>query len=139
MPTLAGPRFPAAVNDVDMGEQRMVFQDLAAGCGGYVDRVALAPRSCEVEPTMVGLKMYRERSGRRHVVRGFACDRHTAHFDVYRPIEGRDRAILDRRRERERVELAGRVWEGEREVPLAWGREADELLERARAWSAAQR
>lgn len=117
----------------------MVFQDSAAGCGGYVDRVALAPRPCEVEPTMVGLTMYREPSGRRQLVRGFACDRHAAHFDVHRPIEDRDRPILDRRRERERVELAGRAWDGEREEPLAWGREADELLERARAWSAAQR
>lgn len=117
----------------------MPFQDSAAGCGGFIDRVQLAPRRCKAEPTVVGLRMYQERSGRRHVVRGFACDRHADHLDVHRPIEDRDRVILDRRRERERVELAGRVWEGEDEEPLAWGREADELLERARAWSAAQR
>lgn len=116
-----------------MGEP---FQDSAAGCGGYIDHVQLAPRPCGAEPIYVGLHLYRQPSGRRHVVRGFACDRHTAHFAAYRPIEDRDRLLLERRRERRRVEMAGRVWDGEREQPLAWGQEADELIARARAWMA---
>ena len=114
----------------------MPFEDLAAGCGGFIDRVALAPRRCQAEPVFVGLKMYRQPSGRRFVVRGFACERHTDHFDAYRPIEDRDLALLECRRERERVELAGRVWDGEDEQPLAWGQEADALIERAWAWHA---
>lgn len=116
----------------------MSFQPSAAGCGGFIDRVQFAPRRCKAEPVFVGLLMYRERSGRRHVVRGFACTRHTYHFDAYRPLEERDRVVLERRRDRERVERAGRVWAGEDEHPLAWGRDADELIKRAQAWMVAR-
>lgn len=117
----------------------MTFMESAAGCGGFVQPAGLAPRACQAAPEFVGLKMYRQDSGRRHVVRGFACAGHVEHFDVARPLRDADRALLERRRERQRVELSGRRWDGEREGPLAWGREADELLERARAWVVARK
>lgn len=102
------------------GSSTVTFLDAAAGCGGGVEHTYFAPSSCTAEPTFVGLKMYRHPSGRRHVVRGFACARHVDHFDVARLMCERDHVLLELRRERQRVELAGRRWEGEREGPLAW-------------------
>lgn len=116
----------------------MPFVSGSAGCGSYVDRGNLAPKPCGAEPTHAGLIMFRRPSGRRYVVREFTCATHADHLDVARPIQERDRPVLQRRRDREQAQLAGRAWSGEDEQPVAWGREADELMERARAWMGGQ-
>lgn len=97
----------------------------------------LAPSSCMAEPTNVGLVVVGKPGQRRSVWRGFACDQHAAVLLAARPLLPRDRDVLARRREKRRVLLSGRRYAGEDEGPLARGRAADELAERARAWAAA--
>lgn len=113
------------------------FRTLAAGCGGYVHYAVMPPSSCLGEPTVVGLVMVGKPGRRRAVWRGFACDAHADRLLGARPLLPRDRDVLARRREAQRVEVAGERWAGEREGPLARGAEADELVARAVAWVAA--
>lgn len=118
-----------------MGEP---FQVMAAGCGGYVHQIVTGPSACESEPTVVGLLMYRAgRTGRRAAWRGFACDAHADQLLAARALLPRDRDVLARRRENQRVQIAGRRWAGEQEGPLARGAEADRLLAQALSWAAA--
>lgn len=112
------------------------FRVMAAGCGGYVHHAVLPPSSCVQEPTVVGLVMHGKPGQRRAVWRGFACDVHARQLIGARPLLPRDRDVLARRRDADRVEVAGERWAGEREGPLARGREADELVKRAVAWAA---
>jgi len=103
-----------------MGEP---FQVMAAGCGG-----------CWRAPMVAGLR-FSERD--RTAWFGFACDRQAAQLIAPCALLPRDRDVLNRRRDREATELSGRRWAGEREGPLARGRDAVTLVERARTWAAA--
>lgn len=108
---------------------------MAAGCGAFVHQDLLPPSECPHEPTVTGLVLYGGPGKRRAVWQGFACSAHAAHLRGARPLLPRDRGLLAARRDARRTELAGRRWAGEREGPLARGREADELLARAEAWA----
>jgi hypothetical protein len=114
----------------------MSFQVMAAGCGGYIHNTLSAPSHCSVEPTVVGLLIFRRPDGRRAVWLGFACNQHADQLLAARPLLPRDYDVLARRRDKLRTELAGRRWAGEQEGPLARGAEADRLVERALAWAA---
>ena len=109
------------------------FRVMAAGCGGFDHHDGIAPTGCERPATVAGLR-YSERG--RTTWLGFACDQHAEHLIAPRALLPRDRDVLTRRQDRQRTELGGRRWAGEREGPLARGRDAVALLERARAWAA---
>lgn len=110
------------------------FRTLAAGCGGYEQHALLPPSTCTGEVVVVGLVLVGKPGKRRAVWRGFACRVHAHCLIAARPLLPRDRDVLARRREEQHVEMAGHRWAGEREGPLARGREADELIERSIAW-----
>ena len=114
-----------------MGEP---FRTLAAGCGGYDQHLTTPPSACFGEVVVVGLVLVGRPGKRRAVWRGFACSRHAHQLLGARPLLPRDRDVLARRREERHIRLAGHRWAGEREGPLARGREADELIQRAEAW-----
>lgn len=113
------------------------FRVMAAGCGGFRTHPTLAPDSCTNEPTHAGLCFYGAPGSRRAIWLGFACPAHVHQLVAARLLLPRDRDVLDRRRDQQRTELAGRRWAGERDAPLARGKEADDLLARARAWAVA--
>lgn len=106
------------------------FRVLAAGCGGYREKGAV---ECRAEPTVVGLRLIRAGGDHRAAWRGFACDEHAEQLIAARPLLPRDRDVLARRR---RMQLVSGRAAGEPEGPLARGREADLLIERALAWAA---
>lgn len=112
------------------------FRLLAAGCGGFIHHEKVAPRQCDREPVVVGLVMIGGPGRRRALWRGFACAAHAGELLAARALRPRDQALLAHRREAWQTQLAGRPWRGTPEQPLAWGREADELLARAQAWVA---
>ena len=114
-----------------MGEP---FQVMAAGCGGYHHDEVVAPSGCPQAPTVAGLR-FSERD--RTAWFGFACDRHAGQLIAPRALLPRDRDVLNRRRDQKRTELSGRRWAGEREGPLARGRDAVTLVARARSWAVA--
>lgn len=113
------------------------FQVMAAGCGGFHTHPTLPPAGCPNEPTHAGLRSSGEPGRRRSAWLGFACADHTHQLIAARPLLPRDRDLLERRRDQRRTELTGHRWAGEREGPLARGKDADDLLDRARAWAAA--
>lgn len=112
------------------------FRLLAAGCGGFVHYDGVAPHQCMQEPVVVGLVLIGEPGLRRALWRGFACEVHAGELLAARALRPRDQALLAHRREAWHTQLAGRRWSGTPEQPLAWGREADELLARALDWVA---
>lgn len=114
-----------------MGEP---FRTLAAGCGGYDQHLTTPPSACVGEVVVVGLVLVGQPGKRRAVWRGFACSGHAHRLIAARALLPRDRDVLARRREAQHVQLAGHRWAGEREGPLARGRDADELIAHAVAW-----
>lgn len=112
------------------------FRLLAAGCGGFLHHDQVAPRQCDREPVVVGLVLIGEPGRRRALWRGFACELHADALLAARALRPRDQALLTHRHTAWHTQLAGRPWHGAPEQPLAWGREADELLARAQAWAA---
>lgn len=112
------------------------FRLKAAGCGCFVHHAGDAPCQCDREPVVVGLVMIGEPSQRRTLWRGFACDDHVGELLAARALLPRDHALRAHRRDAWHTQLAGRRWTGSPGQPLAWGREAAELLARAQAWAA---
>lgn len=118
-----------------MGEP---FRVMSAGCGGYDQHTVIPPSACVNEPVVVGLYPTGRPGRRRSVWRGFACRRHAHQLVAARPLLPRDRDVLARRRDEQRVQITGRRWAGEREGALAHGREAGDLVARAVAWAKAR-
>jgi hypothetical protein len=105
------------------GEARCTTRT-APDAGGYQGGTWTPPSHCTREPVAAGLAFYA--AARRQSVRlAFACPDHVDDLIAPRPLCERDRAEMGRRHQREPV------------AELAVGREARELVERARRWAAA--
>lgn len=120
-----------------------MFYVHAAGCGGYRHGMWTAPELCGRPVVAAGLVFYRY--PHPQVWLGFACAEHVGQLEVARPITDRDRAVLSGREARRpdprpdpRPDHGHDHPDRARdETPLATGRAARELLERARRWAAA--
>lgn len=100
------------------------------GCWGYQGGTWTPPSLCTAAPVAAGLVFYAT-ARRQSVMLAFACPEHVAELIAARPLHERDRAEMARRYDRQ----ARRQPDGVE--PLAVGREARELVERARRWAAA--
>ena len=96
----------------------------SAGCWGYQGGTWTSPSSCTRAPVAAGLVFYSS-PRRQSVMVSFACPDHAGDLIAARPLRDRDRAEMARRARQEPV------------AQLAVGREARELVERARRWAAA--
>lgn len=100
------------------------------GCWGYQGGTWTPPSLCTAAPVAAGLVFYAT-ARRQSVVLAFACPEHTAELIAARPLHERDRAEMARRSDRQaRLQPDG-------VEPLAVGRDARELVDRARRWAAA--
>jgi hypothetical protein len=112
--------------------ERESFEPGRDACGGFVRGSAYTSRgACTRPPTWVGLIFYEPPP---RVWRAYACDEHRDQLDVSRPLEPRDEADLEARRDRARRARAGEP--AIQEQPLATGSEARALLRRAQEWTA---
>lgn len=107
-----------------------MFYIHAPGCGGYQHGMWTAPATCGRPVVAAGPVFYPYPHPQTWL--GFACAEHVGQLEVARPLTDSDRAVLARRSARHRD--PGPVPE---EVPLATGRAARELIDRARRWAAA--
>jgi hypothetical protein len=96
-----------------------------ASCAGYQHPGPYAPYHCPRPVVAAGLVFYEERRG-QFLYLAFACPEHTRELIAARPLQERDHAEITRRRTRPATE---------RTEPLAVGREARELVARARRWA----
>lgn len=103
-----------------------MFYATDGSCGGYRHGVWTAPSRCLTPVVAAGLVFYEQ--PRPRVWWAFACRDHAKHLTAARALLDRDRAEIARRRA---------AAPGERTEPLAVGRAAWELLDRARRWAAA--
>lgn len=104
-----------------------MFYASDGSCGGYRHGMWTAPARCPAAPVAAGLAFYEK--PRPVVIWAFACPEHVEHLIAPRPLLERDRAEMARRRE-----LSARH-EPDPVGPLAVGRAARELLDRARRWA----
>lgn len=94
-------------------------------CAGYQHPALYAPYHCPRPVVAAGLVYYEEHRG-QFLYLAFACPEHAELLITARPLQERDRAEITRRQTRAPSEKNG---------PLAVGREARELVARARHWA----
>jgi hypothetical protein len=111
-----------------------MFRPQDPSCGGYRHGVWTAPSPCPHPVAAAGLYFNRadHRPYRWSVWWAFACPEHAHELIAARPLLDRDHAELARRRDLREHWTPGRGVE-----PLAIGRPATELVERAQRWATA--
>lgn len=111
-----------------------MFRPQDPSCGAYRYGVWTAPSPCPYPVAAAGLYFNRadHRPYRWSVWWAFACPEHAHELVAARPLLDRDRAEIARRRDLREHWTPGRDVE-----PLAVGRHAAELVERAHRWATA--
>lgn len=101
-----------------------MFYATDGSCGGYRHGVWTAPARCLTPVVAAGLVFYDQ--PRPRVWWAFACPDHAEHLTAARPLLDRDRAEITRRRT---------AAPPDRTEPLAVGRAARDLIDRAQRWA----
>lgn len=111
-----------------------MFRPQEPSCGAYRHGVWTAPSGCPRPVVAAGLYFNRSdhRVHRWSVWWAFVCPEHAGELIAARPLLDRDRAEIARRRD-----LVTHWTPGNHVQPLAAGRPAADLVERARRWAAA--
>jgi hypothetical protein len=105
------------------------------GCLIMAQPAGAAPRSCHAPVTHAGLAFFEHESGRCYVYKVFACSAHSDEITAAHPMLDHDRAELERRREAQRQVLEEHAPAETCYLdPIAYGREARELVARAKVW-----